>query len=210
MPARSPNMRAHASLSPPAGRPGGNASSYSRSRNSASLGSSRARNDFGGGPPHAFEYIALWPAAQTQRTIFFESPPPLSTAGMKSANSAHVAAASKTSGATLRQCQIFDHHHSDEYVPPIGDSSSGACAFAISVIAAASAADVWSFHSHACAARLLCHFGDAASGRAGASSGIGVDPVVSTPVPITRSRANDPSASASFNAPATATRSPSM
>src|SRR3954469_1823971 len=184
MPPRSPNMRAHASLSPPAGRPGGNASSYSRSRTSASFGSSRARNAFGGRPPHTFEYIALWPAAQTQRTIFFESPTPLSTAGMKSASSAHVAVASKTSGATFRQCQIFDHHHSDEYVPPIGDSSSGAWAFAVSVIAAASAAEVWSFHSHACAARLVSHRGSSASGRAFASTGSGVDPVGSTPAPL--------------------------
>src|SRR3954453_12801793 len=177
-------MRAHASLNPPAGRPGGNASSYSRSRTSASFGSSRARKAFGGRPPHAFEYIALWPAAQTQRTIFFESPTPLSTAGIKPATSAHVAAAAKTSGATFRQCQIFDHHHSDEYVPPIGASSSGAWLAAASVIATASAAEVWSFHSHAWAARLPVHGGSIASGRALASSGSGVDPVVSTPIPI--------------------------
>ena len=75
-------------------------------------------------------------------------------------------------------------------MPPIGDRSSGAWARAVSVIAAASAADVWSFQSHACAARLFCHFGSSASGRACASTGSGVDPVVSAPMPITRSRAN--------------------
>ena len=85
-----------------------------------------------------------------------ESSTPASTAGTKSASSTQLAAASNTSGATFRQRQIFDHHHSDEYVPPIGARYSGACACAVSVIAAASAAAVWSFHSHACAARLLC------------------------------------------------------
>ena len=61
-----------------------------------------------------FEYIALWPAAQMQRTIFVESSTPDRTAGMKSASSTQVAAASNTSGATFRQRQIFDHHHSEE------------------------------------------------------------------------------------------------
>ena len=59
-----------------------------------------------------------------------------------------------------------------------------------SVIAAASAGRVWSFQSQACAARLSRQRGSSASGRAGASTGSGVDPVVSTPMPITRSRAN--------------------
>src|ERR687897_173711 len=142
IPGRSSNSLAHDSLRCPAGRPAGYARSYSRSRSSPSFGSSRARNVFGGSPPHASEYIALWPAAQTQRTMFFESSTPASTAGTKSASSTQLAAPSKTSGATLRQRQIFDHHHSDEYVPPIGASSSGMWALAISVIATASAADV--------------------------------------------------------------------
>src|SRR5262249_57913886 len=101
-----------------------------------------ARNAFGGSPPHASEYIALCPAAQMQRTIRRGSATPASTAGTKSASSTQLAAASNTSGATFRQCQIFDHHHSDEYVPPIGASSSGACVFAVSVIATASGAAV--------------------------------------------------------------------
>jgi len=33
---------------------------------------------------------------------------------MKSASSTQLAAASNTSGATLRQCQILDQNHSDE------------------------------------------------------------------------------------------------
>src|SRR5207342_955643 len=148
-------------------------------------GSRRARNVFGGRPPHASEYIALCPAAQMQRTIFVESLTPERTAGTKSASSTQLAAASKTSGATFKQRQIFDHHHSDEYVPPIGASSSGAWAPAVSVIAAASAAPVWSFHSHACDARLPDQRGSIASGRACPSTGSGVEPVVSTPIPIT-------------------------
>src|SRR5438874_7724290 len=114
IPAVSPNVAAHSDESCPAGRPGGQAVSYKRSRKAASLGSSRARNDRGGSPPHASEYIALCPAAQTHRTMSRGSLTPASTAGMKSASSTQLAAASKTSGATLRQCQIFDHHHSDE------------------------------------------------------------------------------------------------
>ena len=39
---------------------------------------------------------------------------PASTAGMQSASSTQLNAASNTSGATLRQRQIFAHHHSDE------------------------------------------------------------------------------------------------
>ena len=73
-------------------------------------------------------------------------------------------------------------------VPPIGSRYCGACCFAIAVIAAASSAAVWSFHSHACAARLPSNRGSIASGRAFASIGSGVEPVVSTPMPITRSR----------------------
>ena len=63
--ARSPTRRHNC----PAGVPGGNARSYRRSRSSASFGSRRARNAFDGSPPHASENIALWPAAQMQRTM---------------------------------------------------------------------------------------------------------------------------------------------
>ncbi len=55
-----------------------------------------------------------------QRTMRLGSSTPASTAGTKSASSTQLAAASNTSGATFRHFQIFDHHHSDEYVPPIG------------------------------------------------------------------------------------------
>ena len=72
------------------------------------------KESFDGRPPQASEYIALCPAAQTQRTISRGSLTPASSAGMKSASSTQLAAASNTSGATFRQCQIFDHHHSDE------------------------------------------------------------------------------------------------
>ena len=65
----------------------------------------------------------------------------------------------------------------------------GACSRRGLVIAAASSAPVWSFHSQAWAARFACHFGSSASGRFCASTGIGVEPVVSTPMPITRLRA---------------------
>jgi hypothetical protein len=39
---------------------------------------------------------------------------PASTAGTKSASSIQLSAASKTSGATLRQRQTFDQNHSEE------------------------------------------------------------------------------------------------
>src|SRR5262245_45318316 len=114
MPSRSPKVSPHSALRRPAGRPGGYALSYRRSRSSASFGSSRVRKLFGGSPPHASEYIALCPAAQMQRTMLREASTPESTAGTKSASSTQLAAASHTSGEVLRQCQIFDHHHSDE------------------------------------------------------------------------------------------------
>ena len=210
IPVGSPKSRAHSPLKCPAGLPGGHAVSYNRSRRAASFGSRRDRNALGGRPSQASEYMALWPAAQMQRTILAGSVTPDSTAGTKSASSTQLAAESNTSGASFRHRQIFDHHHSDEYVPPMGASSSGACALAIAVIATASAADVWSFHSQACAARLSFHRGSMASGRACASTGSGVDPVVSTPMPTTRSRENPGSVSASVSAPITDTRSPSM
>ncbi len=69
MPSGRPSVAAHSRQRCPAGVPGGSARSYRRSRNVASLGSRRARNSFGGRPPHASPYSALWPAAQMQRTI---------------------------------------------------------------------------------------------------------------------------------------------
>ncbi len=110
---------------------------------------------------------------------------------------------------TFRQRQIFDQNHSEEYVPPIGARYSGACAAAIRVMAAASSAPVWSFHSHAWAASTPAHFGSSASGRLWPSTGMGVEPVVSTPMPITRSAEKSASRAASAIAPLTDARSPS-
>ena len=120
---------------------------------------------------------------------FVESFTPASTAGTKSASSTQLAAASNTSGATFRQCQIFDHHHSDEYVPPIGARSSGACA----------RRDLGDRHGFSRRRvvlpqpRVRGQIGlpariDAPADGPVASTGSGVDPVVSTPIPITRSR----------------------
>ena len=53
------------------------------------------------------------------------------------------------------------------------------------MISAASATPVWSFHSHAIAAGLLANFFWNASGWPLASTGNGVLPVVSTPMPMT-------------------------
>ena len=89
----------------------------------------------------------------------------------------------------MRQCQIFDQNHSEEYVPPIGATYCGACRRAVSVMAAASSAAVWSFQSHACAAGCFFQRLSRASGRQAASTGMGVEPVVSTPMPMTRSAA---------------------
>ena len=94
-------------------------------------------------------------------------------------------------------------------MPPMGARYSGACSAAIRVIAAASAAPVWSFHSHAWAASTPAHFGSRPSALLCASTGIGVEPVVSTPMPITRSAENSASRAASAIAPLTDARSPS-
>ncbi len=91
----------------------------------------------------------------------------------------------------------------------MGARYSGACPAAIRVIAAASSAPVWSFHSHAWAASTPAHFGSRPSARLCASTGIGVEPVVSTPMPMMRSAENAPSRAASAMAPRTDTRSPS-
>jgi len=88
-------------------------------------------------------------------------------------------------------------------VPPIGDKYSGAERRAVSVMAAASSAAVWSFHSHACAARASRQRGSRASGRLPASTGRGVEPVVATPIPMTRSREKPGCASACASAPRT-------
>ena len=50
---------------------------------------------------------------------------------------------------------------------------------------------------------VVLHAGSSASGRAFASSGSGVEPVVSTPMPMTLSRENPASLSAAVSAPLT-------
>src|SRR5881394_1104432 len=115
-----PNVFAQVGASVPAGRSAADAFVYSRSRSPPRAGSSPDRNSRDGKPPHVSAYIALWPAAHTPRTMSPEFVTPARTAGTKSASSTQLAAASNTSGATLRQCQILDQNHSDEYVPPMG------------------------------------------------------------------------------------------
>ena len=203
IPVCNPNVSAHSRASAPAARSAEYALAYNRSRRRPSPGSSRHRNSRDGRPPHPSEYSALWPAAHTPRTMSPGAVTPAKTDGTKSASSTQLAAASNTSGATLRQCQILDQNHSDEYVPPIGDRYSGAQRRAVSVMAAASSAAVWSFHSHACAASESRQRGSRASGRLPASTGSGVEPVVSTPIPMTRWRAKPACVSACANAPRT-------
>ena len=106
--------------------------SYKRSRSDASFGCNLARNSRGGSPPQASPYRALCPAAQIQRSICRGRSTPARTDGTKSASSTQLSAASNTSAATFRQCQIFAQNHSDEYVPPIGASRYGACSRAVS------------------------------------------------------------------------------
>src|SRR5208283_4780879 len=103
-----------------------------------------------------------------------------------SANSTHEWAALKTPGATDRQCQIFDQNHSEEYVLPHLAMNCGRNLAATSVMRAASRQLVWSFQSQHCAAGFPRHFGSRASGRFLRSTGIGLEPVVSTPMPMTR------------------------
>src|SRR5204863_1769350 len=170
-PVRKPKVSAHSRASAPAARSAAYAFVYNRSRREPSSGSSRQRNSRDGRPPHASEYSALWPAAHTPRTMSPGAVTPAKTEGTKSASSTQLAAASNTSGATLRQRQILDQNHSDEYVPPIGDRYPGAQHRAASVMAAASSAAVWSFHSHACAASESRQRGSRASGRLPASTG---------------------------------------
>ena len=96
---------------------------------------------------------------------------PARTDGTQSASSTHDQAASNTSGATARQCQIFDHHHSDEYVLPHFAMNWGRCCAASSVMRPASRHPVWSFQSQHCAAGFFFHFRSHASGRLLRSTG---------------------------------------
>src|SRR4051812_10521611 len=118
------------------------------------------------------------------RLMRFGSLMPARTAGTQSHNSTQECAASNTLGATLRQCQSFDQNHSDEYVFPHFAMNCGRCSAASSVICAASRQLVWSFHSQHWASRFLAHFFEEARGTLLASTGIGLEPVVSTPRPM--------------------------
>jgi len=83
-------------------------------RTRTSAGSTAARNSSSGYPPHDGWNIALWPAAQMQRAKRSVAVRPVSTAGIQSAHSTHVWAASKTSGASRRQRRTLDQNHSEE------------------------------------------------------------------------------------------------
>ena len=130
MPSRSPSACAH-SRHKLAGRRAGRqrrvVETIAQTRRASDRDGRETPSDGSPSPRPIPRYIALCPAAQTQRTMCFGSSTPASTAGTKSASSTQLAAASNTSGATFRHFQIFDHHHSDEYVPPIGARYSGAC-----------------------------------------------------------------------------------
>ena len=91
----------------------------------------------------------------------------------------------------------------------MGARYCGACRRAVSVIAAASAAAVWSFQSQAWAASWPFHLGSSARGRFSPSTGSGVEPVVSTPMPTMRPRSKPSAPSASASAPFTDARRPS-
>src|SRR5258706_16243544 len=92
----------------------------------------------------------------------------------------------------LRQCQSFDQNHSDEYVLPHFAMNFGRCCAATSVMRAASRTLVWSFQSQHWALRFFLHFLSSASGRFVASTGSGLEPVVSTPMPTILSAENPP------------------
>ncbi len=91
----------------------------------------------------------------------------------------------------------------------MGERRWGACSAAAAVMAAAFGAEVWSFQSQACAAGSSLHASDMARGRAFASTGRGVEPVVSTPMPMTRSREKPSADSARARAARVASRRPS-
>src|SRR6266699_6445419 len=86
IPVCNPNVSAHARASTPAARSAEYAFVYNRSRRRPSAGSSRHRNSRDGSPPHPSEYIALWPAAHTPRTLSPGCVTPASTDGTKSAS----------------------------------------------------------------------------------------------------------------------------
>jgi hypothetical protein len=68
---------------------------------------------------------------------------------------------------------------------------------------AASRHEVWSFQSQHCAARLRLHFGRIASGTFALSTGMGLDPVESTPMPTVLDAENPRARDAAASAPRT-------
>ena len=77
------------------------------------------------------------------------------------------------------------------------------------MIFSASSTEEWSFHSQARALGLPANCGSEANGVPSRSSGSGVEPVVSTPMPMMRSGQKCGSSAAAFSAPITHTSSPS-
>ena len=128
----------------------------------------------------------MWPAAQTPRTIRSGRVSPASSAGIQSQCSTKLCAAAKTFGAARLQRSALLQNHSEEYVPPHLARYCGRIFRARSVISAASAWPVWSFQSQAIASRFPLNCGSIASGVPSRSTGIGVLPVVSTPMPTIR------------------------
>lgn len=132
-------------------------------------------------------------------------------AGTKSLSSTHEYAASKTRLSTFRQCHVLDQNHSEEYLPPHLSRYGIFISRAASVIASASAYAVWSFHSQAYAFGLSLNLRSNERGIPSLPTGIGVEPVVSTPIPATFSGLNFRSAfEAFFSASETDVKKPSM
>ena len=75
-------------------------------------------------------------------------------------------------------------------------------------MAVASRQLVWSFHSQHCAAGLERHVGSVPSARFPASTGSGLDPVESTPMPITFAAEKSGLSAACVSAPRTLCSSP--
>ena len=154
-------------------------------------------------------YIALCPAAHTPRRSTSGRSVPVSTAGIQSACSTQLTAASNTSGSAAAQRRIFAQYHSALYRPPHLSRYSGRSARATSVIRSASAYAVWSFQSHTCAAIRSRKRSCKPNGLPAASTGIGVEPVVSTPIPITHDGWKPSRSTASASAARTLCSSPS-
>ena len=85
---------------------------------------------------------------------------------------------------------------------------SGRFSRARRVIASASAVLVWSFQSQHCALGSSRKRGSSASGTLAASTGIGQEPVASTPMPTTCPGSNPGVSPARRSAPFTAASSP--